>query len=103
MDEAAGWALGARAIAARPFLDEANGPWAERRRAWLRDLYLRSLEVLAEVWIARGDHVLAVADIQEALRVEPFRESLYRLLMRAHERAGNRAEALKVYERCAAL
>jgi SARP family transcriptional regulator, regulator of embCAB operon len=103
MDEAAGWALGARAIATRPFLEGANGPWTQRRRAWLRDVYLRSLEVLAEVWIARGDPVLAVADTEEALRSEPFRESLYRLLMRAHERAGNRAEALKVYERCAAL
>jgi DNA-binding SARP family transcriptional activator len=103
MDEAAGWALGARAIATRPFLEGANGPWTERRRAWLRDVYLRSLEVLAEVWISRGDPVLAVADTEEALRSEPFRESLYRLLMRAHERAGNRAEALKVYERCAAF
>ena len=103
MDEAAGWALGARAIATRPFLEGANGPWVERRRAWLRDLHLRSLEVLAEIWIARGDHVLAVADIQEALRVEPFRETLYRLLMRAHESAGNRAEALRTYEKCRSL
>jgi SARP family transcriptional regulator, regulator of embCAB operon len=102
-DEAAGWALGARAIATRPFLEGANGPWVERRRAWLHDVYLRSLEVLAEVWIARGDPVLAVADTEEALRSEPFRESLSRLLMRAHAAAGNRAEALKVYERCAGL
>jgi SARP family transcriptional regulator, regulator of embCAB operon len=102
-DDAAGWALGARAIATRPFLEGANGPWVERRRAWLRDVYLRSLEVLAEVWIARGDPVLAVADTEEALREEPFRESLSRLLMRAHAAAGNRAEALRVYERSKTL
>jgi SARP family transcriptional regulator, regulator of embCAB operon len=103
VDEAAGWALGARAIASRPFLEGANGPWVERRRAWLRDVYLRSLEALAEVWIARGDPVLAVSDTEEALRSEPFRESLYRLLMRAHAAAGNRAEALRAYEDCRGL
>jgi DNA-binding SARP family transcriptional activator len=103
LDESAGWALGARAITTRPFLAGANGPWTERRRAWLRDLYLRSLEVLAEVWIGRGDPVLAVADMEEALRSEPYRESLYRLLMRAHATAGNRAEALRTYESCRML
>jgi DNA-binding SARP family transcriptional activator len=102
-DEAVGWALATRAIASRPFVEGANGPWVERRRAWLRDLYLRSLEVLADAWIRRGDHVLASADAEEALRSEPFRESLYRLLMRAHAGAGNRAEALRAYERCARL
>jgi len=102
-DEAVGWALAARAIGSRPFVEGANGPWVERRRAWLRDLSLRSLEVLAEVWIGRGDHVLAVADTEEALGREPFRESLYRLLMRAHAGAGNRAEALRAYERCQRL
>jgi SARP family transcriptional regulator, regulator of embCAB operon len=103
IDEAAGWALGARAIATRPFLEGATGRWIEGRRAWLRDVYLRSLEILAEVWIARGDPILAVADTEEALRSEPFRESLYRLLMRAHAAAGNRAEALRTYERCRKL
>ena len=102
-DEAVGWALAARAIGSRPFVEGANGPWVERRRAWLRDLSLRSLEVLAEVWIRRGDHFLAVADTEEALGREPFRESLYRLLMRAHAGAGNRAEALRAYERCQRL
>jgi DNA-binding SARP family transcriptional activator len=102
-DEAAGWALAARAITSRPFVEGANGHWVERRRAWLRDLYLRSLEVLAEVWIRRRDPILALADVEEALRSEPFRESLYRLLMRAHADAGNRAEALRVYERCRRL
>jgi DNA-binding SARP family transcriptional activator len=41
--------------------------------------------------------------MEEALRWEPFRESLYRLLMRAHAGAGNRAEALRAYERCRRL
>ena len=40
-----------------------------------------------------------MADAEEALRLEPFRESTYRTLMRANA-AGNRAEALRVYQRC---
>src|SRR5205085_4569182 len=35
-----------------------------------------------------------------AVRAAPFRETTYRLLMRCHTAAGNRAEALRVYERC---
>ena len=100
VDEACGWALAARAIGARPLLPGAEGPWVARRRARLRDVYLRSLEVLANVWVRRGEPGLAVADAEEALRLEPFRESTYRTLMGAHAAAGNRAEALRVYQRC---
>ncbi len=35
--------------------------------------------------------------------LEPFRESGYRRLMRLHLRAGDRGEALRVYERCRRL
>jgi streptogramin lyase len=44
-----------------------------------------------------GDAVRYAAEITQ---LEPFRESSYRALMRAHAAAGNRAEALRVYERC---
>lgn len=100
VDEACGWALAARTIGARPLLPGAQGPWVAQRRARLRDIYLRSLEVLADVWVRRGEPRLAVADAEEALRLEPFRETTYRTLMRAHATAGNRAEALRVYQRC---
>ncbi len=99
-EDACGWALAARAIAARPLLPGAEGRWVARRRARHRDLYLRSLDVLAHVWIDRGEPALAVGDAEEALRYEPFREPMYRALMRAHMAAGNRAEALRAYQRC---
>jgi SARP family transcriptional regulator, regulator of embCAB operon len=35
--------------------------------------------------------------------LEPFRETSYQLLMRAHAAVGNRAEALRVYEHCRRL
>jgi pentatricopeptide repeat protein len=61
------------------------------------------VEILAHVWVDRGEPGLAVTDAEEALVLAPFRESTYRMLMRAHAAAGNRAEALRVYQRCGDL
>jgi SARP family transcriptional regulator, regulator of embCAB operon len=44
-----------------------------------------------------------VKHAREAVAIEPFRETGYQLLMRAHAAVGNRAEALRVYERCRSL
>jgi branched-chain amino acid transport system substrate-binding protein len=38
--------------------------------------------------------------MQKVVELEPYRESGYRRLMQAHAAAGNRAEGLRVYERC---
>ena len=40
---------------------------------------------------------------REAVALEPFRETSYQLLMRAHAAVGNRAEALRVYELCRSI
>ena len=40
---------------------------------------------------------------EDALALEPLRESTYQRLMQVHAGAGNRAEALTVYERCRRL
>jgi DNA-binding SARP family transcriptional activator len=101
--DACGWALAARAIARRPLLPGAEGPWVTRTRAKLREVNVRALECLAGIWISHGDLSLAVSDAQEAVALEPFRETAHRLLMRAHQAAGNRAEALRAYERCRTL
>jgi DNA-binding SARP family transcriptional activator len=37
------------------------------------------------------------------VRLEPYRESAYQLLMRAHAAAGDRADALRAYEQCRRL
>jgi DNA-binding SARP family transcriptional activator len=101
--EANGWALVASSVSRRPFLVGEEGPWATRRRAALRDIRVRSLECRAEILVGKGDYTLAVGDAGEVVALEPFRETGYQLLMRAHAGAGNPAEALRVYERCRAL
>lgn len=90
-------------IARRPFLPGEEGHWIEQRRDRLRSILLRALECRAEVYLWNGEHALAVEAAREAIAVEPFRESAYRLLMRAHVAAGNAAEALRAYEACRAL
>lgn len=87
-------------IARRPFLPGQAGRWFEDRRDLLGSILVRALEARAEVYLWNREHSLAVEAAREVVRLEPFRESGYRLLMRAHAVGGNAAEALRVYERC---
>ncbi len=90
----------ARLIAARPFLPGQDGRWIEARREHLAGILVRALECRARVYLGNEEHPLAVAAARDAVEMRPFRESAYRLLMRAHTAAGNAAEALRVYEEC---
>ena len=99
-DEANGWTLVANAIARRAFLIGEEGTWAARRRAMLRDVRVRALECRSAVCLTKELFPLAARDAELVVEIEPFRETAYRLLMRAHAGAGNPAEALRVYERC---
>jgi DNA-binding SARP family transcriptional activator len=93
----------ARCIAERPFLTGSEGEWIELRRDKLRSVLIRALECRCEFYLWNGEHTLAVEAARSAVQRAPFRESAYRLLMRAHAAAGNSAEALRVYERCRGL
>lgn len=93
-------AAAAAVVAARQFAPGAAGTWVERRQAELRELHLGALEALAHAALARADWHTAVAAAEEALALEPYRESAYALLMAAHAGAGSRGEALAAYERC---
>jgi DNA-binding SARP family transcriptional activator len=90
-------------VARRPFLPDAEAPWIESRRSALRTLLIRGLECLAHTSETSGDTSLAVQYWTEILELEPFRETAYRRLMRLHVAMGNRAEALRVFERCRTL
>jgi len=101
--EAYGPAQVAYHIARRPFLSGENGDWVEQHREKLRTIHIRTCECLAEVYLANGEPSLAAEAAKEVVAVQPYRETAYRLLMDAHLAAGNRAEALWVYERCRKL
>ncbi len=94
------WAYVAYHVARRPFLAGDDGPWVRRKRNQLRDIHLRALECTVECAAANGELAEAVQAAEDALAIEPFRETIYQRLMRAHFAAGNRAEALRAYQRC---
>jgi SARP family transcriptional regulator, regulator of embCAB operon len=101
--EAWGWAQVAYQISRRSFLLGEEGPWVTLKRSELREVLVRAHECLSEPSIWHTEPEYAVRHAKEAVALEPFRERSYQLLMRAHAAVGNRAEALRVYERCRSL
>lgn len=101
----AAWAAAsvATAVLRRPFLPGEDAEWVALEREELTRLLVRAFTCLAEVWLQVGDAPAAVRAAQETVRVAPFREAGHRLLMRAHATAGDRAEAIRAYERCRRL
>jgi DNA-binding SARP family transcriptional activator len=89
----------ARAIAGRPLLPGHEGPWVEDRRAALRQVLIDGLEMQADVHLAAGNGEAAVGPARDLVALEPFRDSAHERLLRAHAAAGDRGEALRVYDR----
>jgi predicted ATPase/DNA-binding SARP family transcriptional activator len=87
-------------ISGRPFLAGFDAPWVEDVRRELEELHLRSREVIARAGIGLGGSELAGAEraARALIRLAPFRESGYLLLMRALVASGNTAEALRTYD-----
>jgi DNA-binding SARP family transcriptional activator len=90
-------------IARRPFLPGEDGLWIELQCSRLQDLLVRGLDCLSEISVRNHEVALAIQYISEALRLEPYRETGYQRLMRAHAILGNRAEVHRIYERCRKL
>ena len=101
-DERDAWAWAAIGyfVGRRPFLIGDDGPWVRRKRAQFRGYYLRALDCCIVCTAANGELADAIQAGEDALTIEPFRETTYQGLMRALAAAGNRAQALRYYERC---
>jgi predicted ATPase/DNA-binding SARP family transcriptional activator/DNA-binding CsgD family transcriptional regulator len=108
-EEAATTARHAREAAAyRAVLDLYSGellpqdryePWAEQRRAELRELYLSLLVELAELYEEHGEHGPAIEAFSGVVAEEPAREGAHAGLMRLYALSGRRRKALGQYER----
>jgi DNA-binding SARP family transcriptional activator len=84
----------------RPFLPAETGDWAAQKREQLVTFHVRACECLAETYIRNDEPSIAVDVAHQAVAAQPFRETAYQVLMRAHAAAGNRAEALRTFEEC---
>jgi DNA-binding SARP family transcriptional activator len=87
----------------RPFLPGSYGAWTLARRERVAALRVRAEECLAEAWAATGDFTRSVRAAEKALALDPYREGLYRRLIRSHALAGDRAAAAHAYRRCSEL
>ncbi len=95
-----GPSLIATTILRRPFLPGQEGSWVDERREALTSSLVRALDCRAEALAANNELVLALAHAREAVRLEPYRESGYRRLMRLLAANGDRAEAVRAYQQC---
>ena len=77
--------------------------WVLLERERLRQLRLHALEELCGRRMARGRYAEALDLAFLALRAEPLRESVHRLLIEIHLAEGNRVEARRQYARYAEL
>src|SRR5207253_1703610 len=93
----------AASLVRQPFLPGEEGTWVEEKRRQFAEVRGGALSVLADACLRSGDAREAAEWAEQAIALEPFRETGYRRLMEAHAAAGNRAEALRVYERCRRL
>jgi peptide/nickel transport system substrate-binding protein len=93
----------AASLTRRPFLPGEAGAWVEGKRRELADVRRRALTCLADACLRSGDAGSATRWAEEAIALDPYRETGYRILMDAHAMAGNRAEGLRVYEQCRRL
>ncbi len=90
----------AMSISGRSFLAGHDVEWIEDMRRSLAAVHLRAFEAYGHAALGIGGTELAAAVRagRELTRLEPYRESGYRLLMQALAAEGNAAEALRVYE-----
>jgi len=92
-------AIVASAVARRSFLAGESLPWVVAQRERLGTLLVRTLDYQCDFYSWHGEKDVALKLAQEAVAIEPFREIGYQRLMRLLFEQGNRAEALRVYDR----
>lgn len=90
----------ARYISARPFLGTEDAPWIDEIRRELDDIHTRALEcdAASSIEIGGAEVPAAARTARRLIEVAPFRETGYRLLMRALESEGRIPEALMVFD-----
>jgi DNA-binding SARP family transcriptional activator len=74
--------------------------WALRERERLRSLYLHSLIHLLQFYRHQQAFEMSLACCHKIIDLDPLREEIHREMMRLYYRNGQRALALRQYEKC---
>ncbi|MEB3197920.1 MAG: bacterial transcriptional activator domain-containing protein, partial [Candidatus Sericytochromatia bacterium] len=88
-----------------PFLQAftSHEAWCDRERERLAHRFAEGALRLARLLAAQGDDAGCLDWCSRLLAQEPLTEEAHRLLMLAHYRQGDRAAALRTYDRCVVL
>jgi DNA-binding SARP family transcriptional activator len=87
-------------IYAGDLLPDCYDDWIQPHRERTRQDYYKALEILIKSREEARDYQAAIKYSQIYLQYEPYKESLYRRLLRLHALNGDRAEAVRVYKQC---
>ena len=82
------------------FLPQVDDDWALLERQRLHMLYLDALYQLTASCAHANDHTRAIAYGRRLAAIEPLREDVHRILMRAYVASGNRGKAVEQYRIC---
>src|SRR5207245_4533543 len=96
-------AMQAASLAGPQFLPGEDSAWVDEKRRELTSIVRRAVSCLAEACLRSGNEVEAAKWAEETIALDPYRETGYRRLMEAYAAGGDRAEALRVYDRCRRL
>jgi DNA-binding SARP family transcriptional activator len=77
--------------------------WISPERERLHRRFIETMERLVQVLEDRRDYQAAIDYTQELLRFDLLHEAVYRRLMHLYALTGDRANALRVYQECAAV
>jgi LuxR family transcriptional regulator, maltose regulon positive regulatory protein len=79
---------------------EMDAPWLIAARDRVRNKFLRTLKLLGAYWESQQTWDQALNLYERVLEIDNVAEDVYRRLMRCYVRAGQPAEAQRVYQRC---
>ncbi|MGZ8212933.1 MAG: BTAD domain-containing putative transcriptional regulator [Methylosarcina sp.] len=82
------------------FLAGESAAWALAFCEQLRSHFLKMSERFGSILEAQADWHAAMDCYQRIIEIEPTSENFYRRLMICHDKLGQRAEALAVFQRC---
>jgi len=86
-----------------PFGDLGAEPFTELEVRRLDELHARAVELHLEAEIALGDMGRVIGRLQAEAEAQRYRERLWALLMTALSKEGRRAEAIRAFDKAAAL
>jgi predicted ATPase/DNA-binding SARP family transcriptional activator len=88
------------AMASSQLLPGEDGEWLRPHRDAIDARARQALEILTDAAGQLGDHLVAVAAARRAVAADALDEHAHRSLIRALDRAGDRAGAVRAFEEC---